>query len=156
MKSIRYTKFTGDLASEMDLEDLLKALSDYLLDSGYRDPYANCQELTHNLDDLREALRRLLESGNLFDPAIQEQLDRMSAEGTLDQLIEKLIQRMEQENYISSSQRQDPTRASQMGGDVGDVQGEVKFEVTDKSLDFLGYKTLPDLLGPLGKSSFGP
>jgi Ca-activated chloride channel family protein len=155
MKSIRYTKFTGDLASEMDLEDLLNALSDYLLDSGYRDPYANFQELNHNLDDLREALRRLLESGNLFDLSIQEQLDRMSAEGTLDQLIEKLIQRMEQENYISSSQRQDPTRASQVGGEVGDVQGEVKFEVTDKSLDFLGYKTLRDLLGSLGKSSFG-
>ena len=34
MKSIRYTKFNGDLASEMDIEDLLKALSDYLLDSG--------------------------------------------------------------------------------------------------------------------------
>ena len=31
MKRVRYTKFTGDLASEIDLEDLLKALSDYLL-----------------------------------------------------------------------------------------------------------------------------
>ena len=39
MKRVRYTKFTGDLASEMDIEDLLKALSDYLLDSGFRDPY---------------------------------------------------------------------------------------------------------------------
>ena len=32
---------------------------------------------------------------------------------------------------------------------------KVKFEVTDKSLDFLGFKTLKDLLGSLGKSSFG-
>ena len=79
----------------------------------------------------------------------------MSAEGTLDQLIEKLIQRMERENYISSSQMQDPTSAAQMAGQAGNVQGEVKFEVTDKSLDFLGYKTLRDLLGSLGKSSFG-
>ena len=39
MKRVRYTKYTGDLASEMDMEDLLKALSDYLLDSGYRDPF---------------------------------------------------------------------------------------------------------------------
>ena len=155
MKSIRYTKFTGDLASEMDLEDLLKALSDYLLDSGFRDPYALFQEMDHTLEDLREALRRLLESGEMLDQSLQEQIDRMSAEGTLDQLIEKLIQRMEQENYISSMQRQDSTNATQVAGQVGDVQGEVKFEVTDKSLDFLGYKTLRDLLGSLGKSSFG-
>ena len=32
---------------------------------------------------------------------------------------------------------------------------KVKFELTDKSLDFLGFKTLKDLLGSLGKSSFG-
>ena len=51
----------------MDIEDLLKALSDYLLDSGFRDPYARFQELEHTLDDLREALRRLLESGEMFD-----------------------------------------------------------------------------------------
>jgi uncharacterized protein with von Willebrand factor type A (vWA) domain len=34
-------------------------------------------------------------------------------------------------------------------------QTEARFEVTDKSLDFLGYKTLRDLLGSLGKSNFG-
>ena len=47
------TKFTGDLASEMDIEDLLKALSDYLLDSGFRDPYLRFQDLDHTLDNLR-------------------------------------------------------------------------------------------------------
>ena len=31
----------------------------------------------------------------------------------------------------------------------------VTFEVTDKALDFLGYRALRDLLGSLGKSSFG-
>jgi Ca-activated chloride channel family protein len=155
MKRVRYTKFTGDLASEIDMEELLKALSDYLLDSGFRDPYAQFQELEHNLDDLREALRRLLESGDMFDKSIQDQLQQMAAEGTLDELIEKLIQRLEQQNYISSSQQPDPTRASQLSGKAGEVQGQVRFEVTDKSLDFLGYKTLRDLLGSLGKSNFG-
>ena len=37
MKRVRYSKYTGDLASEMDLEDLLQALSDFLLDSGFQD-----------------------------------------------------------------------------------------------------------------------
>ena len=66
MKSVRYTKYTGDLASEIDMEGLLQALSEYLLDSGFRDPYAQFQDLEHNLENLREALRRLLESGDIF------------------------------------------------------------------------------------------
>jgi Ca-activated chloride channel family protein len=155
MKRVRYTKFTGDLASEMDIEDLLKALSDYLLDSGFRDPYLRFQDLDHTLDDLREALRQLLESGDMFDDRIREQLRQMMQQEKMDELIDKLIKRMEQENYISYSQNMSPTQMSEMMGNAGNVQGEVKFEVTDKSLDFLGYKTLRDLLGSLGKSNFG-
>ncbi len=34
-------------------------------------------------------------------------------------------------------------------------EGQVRFELTDKALDFLGYKTLKNLLGSLGKASFG-
>ena len=155
MKRVRYTKFTGDLASEMDIEDLLKALSDYLLDSGFRDPYLRFQEMDHTLDDLREALRQLLESGDMFDDRIRGQLEQAMQQCKMDELIDKLIQRMEQENYISYSQNMSPTQMSQMMGQAGNVQGEVRFEVTDKSLDFLGYKTLRDLLGSLGKSNFG-
>jgi Ca-activated chloride channel family protein len=155
MKGVRYTKYTGDLGSEMDLEGLLEALSDYLLDSGYRDPYSGFGDMDHNLDDLREALRRILESGEFFDEDTQRQVDQMSAAGQLDELIDKLMERMQQESYISSMERPDQTQTSKAGGEVGDVQGEVRFEVTDKSLDFLGFKTLRDLLGSLGKSSFG-
>jgi len=155
MKRVRYTKFTGDLASEMDIEDLLKALSDYLLDSGFRDPYLSFQDMDHTLDDLREALRQLLESGDMFDDRIRQQLEQMAEQGKLDDLIDKLIQRMEQEDYISYSQNMNPTQMSQMMGQAGNIQGEVRFEVTDKSLDFLGFKTLRDLLGSLGKSNFG-
>jgi Ca-activated chloride channel family protein len=155
MKRVRYTKFTGDLASELDIEDLLKALSDYLLDSGFRDPYLQFQDMDHTLDDLREALRQLLESGDMFGDRIREQLEQAMQQEKMDELIDKLIQRMEQENYISYSQNMTPTQMSQMMGQAGNVQGEVKFEVTDKSLDFLGFKTLRDLLGSLGKSNFG-
>ena len=154
MKGVRYTKYTGDLASELDLEGLLEALSDYLLDSGYRDPYTGFGAMDHNLDDLREALRQILESGDFFDEDTQRQIDEMSAAGKLDELIDKLIDRMQQENYISALQPNN-TQASQAGGEIGEAEGEVRFEVTDKSLDFLGFKTLRDLLGSLGKSSFG-
>jgi Ca-activated chloride channel family protein len=147
MKRVRYTKYTGDPASEMSMEDLLQALSDYLLDSGFRNPFLQFQDLDHTLDDLREALRQALESGELFDEQMQQAIDAMAEDGKLDELIEKLIERMEQENFISTGQ----SSASR----PGDNQGQVRFEVTDKSLDFLGYKTLRDLLGSLGKSSYG-
>ena len=111
MKRVRYSKYTGDLASEMDMEDLLQAMSDYLLDSGFRDPYARFQEFDHNLEDLREALRRVLEAGDFFDKMTQKKLDQLSAEGKLDELIDKLLNRMEQENYISMpSDAREPSR----------------------------------------------
>jgi len=154
MKSVRYTKFTGDLASEMSMEDLLKALSDYLLDSGFQNPFAEFQEFDQTLDDLREALRRALEQGDAFDESIQQKIDQLAAEGKLDELVEKLLDRLERENYISTQPSQDSGNVTQNAGQMG-REREARFEVTDKSLDFLGYKTLRDLLGSLGKANFG-
>ncbi len=151
MKRVRYTKFTGDLASELGLEDLMEALSDYLLDSGFRSPLSQFQELDgdQSMDNLREALRQVLERGNVLDEMVQQKVDEMAADGSLDQLIDQIMERMEQENYISTSQQ--PGSGQAQDG----PQTEARFEVTDKSMDFLGYKTLRDLLGSLGKASFG-
>ena len=155
MKRVRYTKYTGDLASEIDLEDLLQALSDYLLDSGFDDPLSPFQSMDHTLDDLREAIRRALESGDFLDGRMQDAIDALSEEGKLDQLIDKLLDRMQQENFISSESPLNGSSVSQVSGEVSEPQGQAHFEVTDKSLDFLGYKTLRDLLGSLGKSNYG-
>jgi Ca-activated chloride channel family protein len=160
MKRVRYTKYEGGLAGEMSMEDLLNALSDYLLDSGFQNPWMEFSDLDHTMDALRDALKRALESGELFDERMQQQLDEMTTEGKMDELIEQLIQRMEQENYISIDRPQDTSQTSLTSGKVGENEGpqndsQVRFEVTDKSLDFLGYKTLRDLLGSLGKSNYG-
>src|SRR5207253_744462 len=80
---------------------------------------------------------------------------QMQMEGKLEELIEQLIERMEQENYISIDQPHDPSQQSSVGGQIGEAQQQARFEVTDKSLDFLGFKALRNLLGSLGKSSFG-
>jgi Ca-activated chloride channel family protein len=155
MKRVRYTKYTGDLASEIDLEELLKGLSDYLLDSGYYNPWGDFQDLQHNMDDLREALRRLLLKGDFLEQQMRDQLQQMEAEGTLDELLDRLMERMEAENYINRQAMKGPSRASSVDGQVGEPEGRVRFEVTDKSMDFLGFKTLRDLMGTLGKSSYG-
>ncbi|MGD0569801.1 MAG: VWA domain-containing protein [Candidatus Sulfotelmatobacter sp.] len=156
MKRIRYSKYVPDAAGEMSMEDLLSALSDYLLQSGFQsDMWYEMPEGEQTLDDLRRAIEQALMEGDQFDEEMRERLQQMAADGELDELIEKLIERMQQEDYISIDQPPDPSRPSGVGGQVGESQQQAKFEITDKSLDFLGFKSLRNLLGSLGKSSFG-
>ena len=148
MKLTRYTKFTGDLSTSFDLEDLLQALSDFLLDSGFQDPYSPFSNMDDSMESLREAIRQALDSGELLDEDAQEQFEQLE-EPQVEELIDKIIQRMKAEAYLNA---QEPAEGQ------GDQSGEAesaRFEVTDKAMDFLGYKALRDLLGPLGKSSLG-
>jgi Ca-activated chloride channel family protein len=155
MKRIRYSKYVPDPAGEMSMEDLLSALSDYLLQSGFQDSmWYEMPEGEHTLDALKRALEEALMNGEMFDEELREQIEQMMAEGQLDELIQKLIERMQQEDYISIDEPHDPARQSSVGGQAGEAQ-QTKFEITDKSLDFLGFKALRNLLGSLGKSSFG-
>jgi len=155
MKRIRYSKYVPDPAGDMSMEDLLSALSDYFLQSGFNDNFwYELPDGEQTLDDLRRALEQALLDGEMFDEEMRDRLQQMQMEGELEELIEKLIERMQQEDYISIDQPHDPAKQSSVGGQVGDAQ-QAKFEITDKSLDFLGFKALRDLLGSLGKSSFG-
>ena len=150
MKRVRYTKFTGDLASSFGLEDLMQALSDFLLDSGFNDPMSRFQEFDgdQTMENLREAIRQALDSGELFDDEAQEKYEALS-EDQVEELIDQIIQKMQEQNYINAEMPE------QGQGEQGDGNGEARFEVTDKGMDFLGYKALRELLGPLGKSNLG-
>jgi Ca-activated chloride channel family protein len=154
MKFIRYSKYTGDDLG-ISAEDLLKALSDFLLESGFNSQFMPFSEWNqHTLEDLKEAIRQALEQGKLFDDdALQQMMERvrqMTPE-QMDAMLEKLVQKMVDEGQITIEEPQD----SPGSGAASGKDAKVKFEVTDKSLDFLGFKTLKDLLGSLGKSSFG-
>jgi Ca-activated chloride channel homolog len=156
MKRIRYSKYVPDPAGEMSMEDLLSALSDYLLQSGFQsDMWYEMPNGEQSLDELKRAIEQALLDSDQFDEQMRERMLEMAMNGQLDELIEKLIERMQQENYISIDQPHDPARRSSVGGQVGENAPQAKFEVTDKSLDFLGFKALRNLLGSLGKSSFG-
>jgi Ca-activated chloride channel homolog len=156
MRRVSYSKFSEeDLGIE--LEDLLRALSDYLLGSGFQDPYMQFSELSqHTLEDLRRALEQALQSGDLFSPEqleeMRQRLEQMSAEQR-DQLIQRLIDKLEEGGYINMDSP--PADSATGSGGEGDAENQMHFEVTDKAIDFLGFKTLKDLLGSLGKSSFG-
>jgi len=156
MKSVCYSRYTGEDFG-VDAEDLLQALSDFLLESGFNTQYTSFSEANeHTLEDLKRAIERALQEGKLFDDdrmqEMMERLQTMSAE-QMDKLLDKLAQKMVDEGYINVEESADQP-AGQPGAGPG-RDSKVKFEVTDKSLDFLGFKTLKDLLGSLGKSSFG-
>ena len=155
MKRIRYSKYVPDPAGEMSMEDLLNALSDYLLQSGFQDSmWYELPEGEQTLEELKRAIENALLNGEMFDDNLRQQIEQMMADGQLEELIEKLIERMQQEDYISVDEPHDPARQSSVGGQTGEAQ-QARFEITDKSLDFLGFKSLRNLLGSLGKSSFG-
>lgn len=155
MKWIHYTKFTGDDFG-LTSEDLLKALADFFLESGFQNQYMGFSEWNqHTLEDLKNALQRALEQGDAFDPQqaqrIQQALENMTAE-QMDELMNRLVQKLVDDGYINTDQRQ----ANETGpGNAGNNERKVDVKITDKSIDFLGFKTLKDLLGSLGKSSFG-
>ena len=152
---VHYTRYTGEDLG-LSAEDLMRALADYFLQSGFESQNMQFSEWNqHSLEELKKALQQALESGQAFDPEraeqIRQQLQNMSPE-QLDQLLDRLAQKLAEEGYITPES--DPTAQTGQGG-IGRDSKSVKFEVTDKSLDFLGFKTLKDLLGSLGKSSFG-
>jgi Ca-activated chloride channel homolog len=153
---VNYSKYTGEDFG-ISAEDLLQALSDFLLQSGFNTQYMPFSEWNeHTLEDLKRAIQQALEHGDLFDDQqmreMMERLQQLSPE-QMQNLLDNLVQKMIDEGQITVEQpgSQKPS-ASGMGNGP---DSRVRFEVTDKSLDFLGFKTLKDLLGSLGKSSFG-
>src|SRR5258706_12379987 len=161
----RYTRFTGDALDDLDLEDLVSKLSDLLLSSGFANPYAMDDE-ERTMQALHDAILDALFNGGVLPEETIERLpgdpgdaDQSDARSKLEELIQQIIERMAEEGYISTPPDLDAERERRQGrGGIGeghDDQPPVTFEVTDKALDFLGYRALRDLLGSLGKSSFG-
>jgi Ca-activated chloride channel family protein len=159
----RYTKFTGDELDDLDLEDLVSKLSDLLLASGFGNPHGMDEE-ERTMQALHDAILDALFNGGVLPEETIEKLlgdpadgDQGDARSTLEELIQQIIERMAQEGYITTPPDLNAERERRQGrtGGRGPDQPPVTFEVTDKTLDFLGYRALRDLLGSLGKSSYG-
>ena len=168
MKFIRYSKFKGFDVSGVNLGDLMQSLSDNLLDSGYNEDYywsRQKNEIDDSLDALREAiLKSLLEQKVLSMQDVEQMLADNNGKfkgSLLEELINQLIERMVEEGYLNLKEVEQPQaqQSQQNGEGQGEIgQGksrDIRFQVTEKGLDFLGYKTLQKLLGSMGKSSIG-
>jgi Ca-activated chloride channel family protein len=154
MKSTRYSRYESTL-DDIDSASLMDMIKDAILGSGMNNPYDPNPDGRQSMDELREAiLQALMERGLIPEDLMREAQNAQNwQDSKLYQEIQKMIDRLQQEGYI----RVDDPNAQRQEGQQGGVgrSGEAKFELTDKSIDFLGYKTLRDLLGGLGKSSAG-
>src|SRR3954467_13909276 len=163
MPFTKYSKWDGVDGQSLSLEELLDQLADLLLESGFNDPYFMYgNERDESLAALREAIMRALMDGLLSDEeleALSDDQGRINAEA-MAELIDRLIERLIEEGYLNlreePGEQPPPSGFSKQAGKTGKpVEQSVKFELRDKGLDFLGFKSLRDLLASLGKSSFG-
>jgi Ca-activated chloride channel homolog len=150
VKWINYSRYTGDDLG-VSAEDLMRALSEFFLQSGYEYQYMQFSEMDeHSLERLKEAIERALREGDLFDQQMAQQMAERFESMTPQEfngLVEKLVQKLADEGYINVDK-------NPQDGKSGKPR-DVKFDITDKSVDFLGFKTLKDLLAGLGRASFG-
>jgi Ca-activated chloride channel family protein len=124
----RYSKFRPEDLDGLDLEELLSKISNMLLSSGFDSPYG----LPYEEDDEQSGHSR-------------------------QTLIERIIEKLQQQGYLSGAPDMERERQARErpGPGMGGNEATYRFEITDKSLDFLGYRALRDLLGSIGRSSLG-
>src|ERR1043165_6526773 len=170
MRSHTYTKFSPELADAVDLQSLLDKLADFLLQSGF----AGGQEHSYydsgleepgdrSLYALKKAILQALLDGGQFTPEMLEALRGEDTEGDgeskLAELLDKLIPRLVEEGYLpvdAPPQMPAGYQALTGPGIISKAAArDINFNMTEKGVDFLGYKSLRNLLGSLGKSSFG-
>jgi len=176
MRFTTYSKYRGRWLDALNLQGLLDHLSDFLLDGGFAGgpnfhPYWGWSgaEDPNSIDALKRAiLQALMDSGQLTKEMLQELRGEgegdMDAREALAKLLDDLIQRMVDEGYLTldgggaapgvPGPVQDVTGQGQID-EARDAANKVQFDLTQKGIDFLGYRALKGLLAATGQSSFG-
>src|SRR3954452_6526911 len=172
MRFTTYSKYHPELADTVNLQGLLDQLSDFLLQSGFAGNSPSfwqddLGEGERSLEGLRQAiLQALMDSGQLTPEMLKvlrgestgDEARDKEVESELGQLLDRIVQRLMDEGYLNVSQAPQVPQGYQSlfgpGGQAHSAAQQVQFNLTEKGIDFLGYKTLKNLLGSVGKSSF--
>jgi Ca-activated chloride channel family protein len=178
-KPVRYTTFSkhiAQLADAVNLQDLLDQLADFLLQSGFAGgphshPYWGDfgeQEGDRSLEALRQAILQALMESGLLTPDMVKALRGESTgdeerdtdlQRQLAELIDTIVQRLIEQGYLATEQAPRMPGGQEIvegtDGQARDAARQVHFSLTEKGVDFLGYRALRNLLGSVGKSSYG-
>jgi Ca-activated chloride channel homolog len=158
MAITKYTKWIPSPLDGLSLEELLDQMSEFFLQSGFQYGFHDVSN-PRDLESLRQAIvEKLVELGRIPEDLYQQWLqDRSEGDAKkLDELIDQLIRQMIEEGWIQSQQQPAPASLDENTQGMEDENsGHARFELTDKSIDFLGFRLLRHLLGSLGRSSFG-
>jgi Ca-activated chloride channel family protein len=161
----RYSKFIEDALDGIDLESLVSRLSDLLLSSGFDNPWDPQSDDDRTMQALHDAILDALLNGGVLSEEMLNQLmsdqssgdrpegqDNQHDRDALETLIQRIIERLTEQGYVTMAGQ---PKSQGLGPGSTKTPGHARFEVTDKALDFLGYRALRDLLGSLGRSSAG-
>jgi Ca-activated chloride channel family protein len=173
MRFTTYSKFNGTLFDALNVESLLEQLADFLLQSGFAGGpqyhpwwgWTGEEGDDRSLDALKKALlQALIDSGQLTPEMLKElRGEGQSSEQTrakIAELLDELVRRLIEEGYLQVGENpQVPGSYQEMQGqgkiDEATAARQVEFNLTQKGIDFLGYRTLKQLLSAVGRSSFG-
>src|SRR5574341_2386920 len=106
----KYSKYIGDLLDGLDLDELVSKLSDLLLSSGFQNPYGApwMNEDDRSMQALHDAILDALFNGGVLPEETLEKLmgdpadgDQEDARAKLEQLIQEIIDRMQEEGFIT-------------------------------------------------------
>lgn len=173
MRYTTYSKYNGTFFDALNVQDLLERLADFVLQSGFAGGphyhpwwgWSGEESNDRSLDALKQALlQALIESGQLTPEMLKElRGEGQSSEKTREkiaELLDELVRRLIEEGYLQTgpapqmpgSYEQMPTQGRI---DEASAAQQVEFNLTQKGIDFLGYRTLKHLLSAVGRSSFG-
>jgi Ca-activated chloride channel family protein len=152
MPRFTYHKHRPNLWDDLDLSALVGAMSEFLLGSGFGEPSDGDAQSSE--EDLKNAIINALMTSDLLP---DEDLQKLFGnEETLNEFLEKVIERLMNEGFIQKPQNGTGSMEdSDGGGEASGAGAPVKFELSEKGSDFLGYRALRELMGALGRSSFG-
>ena len=176
MRYTTYSKHLPELADTVNVQALLDQLADFLLQSGFAGgPYTHPfwgefgeDEADRSLDALRQAILQALIDSQQLTPEMLKVLRGDSTgdaqrdaelQKQLADVLDKIVQKLIEDGYLNVTEAPQMPAGQQPvvgpGGMAREAAQQVQFSLTEKGIDFLGYKTLKNLLGSIGKSSFG-
>lgn len=156
-RTTRYSKFEGEL-DQIDSGELMSMIQEALLGQGMNDPYDPDPNARPSMDDLFDAiLQALMDRSLIPEDMLEEAMNAANIqESRLGEQIQNMMDKLQMDGFIRKEMGEGEGQPGEkgVGGGQGEA-GESRFQLTDKSIDFLGYNSLRDLMGGLGRSSAG-